>query len=733
MSSRDLLIASPVTENTQLSVDHGLAGDSQFASLRSNKIGTQHLARLAVIYVRQSSARQVRENVESTQLQYNLSGLVAAHGWPDDQIITIDDDLGISGRSLEGRAGFQRLLAEISLGHVGIVMGIEMSRLARNCRDWHQLLELCAVFNSLLGDADGIYNPREHNDRLLLGLKGTMSEAELHILQGRLDAGRKNKARRGEYFAQVPIGYVRTRDGVALEPDQQARDVVQLLFDKFAELGSANAVLRYFHEHQIQIGMRKNNGPQPDDLTWHDACRSTILHVLHHPMYAGTYVFGRNKSVSVATADGRRKTARRRVTSEEWPVLIHDHVPAWISWEQWEKNQKKLRQNSTKFGVGPSRGSSLVAGRVFCGKCGNRMAVHYRDANPYFSCCLANMSHGEPRCQSFNGRWLEPLVADLVLQALEPASIELSLKATESLEAERDRLDRHHRQSLERATYEADLARRRYQEVDPSNRLVASELERGWEAALKVQSRSEEALNRFRQQSPMELTDEERSSITAMANDVRSLWNSESTENIERQNLVRVLVDRIEVDAVTGTERLLITIHWSGGFTSHHESRRRVQSFDDLEDSKALISRAQELYNAGYPREALAGQLNVEGYRPAKNDTFTKTSIGALMLTLRRRCLIGERPDLSTGFWRANALSAELGLSRSTLTHWRHQSWVQTTQVGNRWIYWADVNELARLRRLAAHPPSGSTPTPGNLTTPVSAMPEILTENRVEQ
>ena len=299
--------------------------------LRSSKVETRHLAKLAIVYVRQSSARQVRENIESTQLQYDLVNRALAYGWSNDRIETIDDDLGVSGRSLEGRTGFQRLLAEISLGHVGLVMGIEMSRLARNCRDWHQLLELCAVFDSLLGDADGIYNPREHNDRLLLGLKGTMSEAELHILRGRLEAGRKNKARRGEYFCQAPIGYIRTQGGVAFEPDEQARGVVQLLFGKFEEIGSASGVLRFFQRERILIGIRENNGLQRDDLKWRPAKRSTLQHVLHHPIYAGAYVFGRLKTVPSERVPGKPTSGRRLVTRDEWEVCIPDKLPAYIS------------------------------------------------------------------------------------------------------------------------------------------------------------------------------------------------------------------------------------------------------------------------------------------------------------------------------------------------------------------------------------------------------------------
>jgi DNA invertase Pin-like site-specific DNA recombinase len=688
-----------------------------------SKIDTQHLARLAVVYVRQSSARQVRENVESTQLQYDLARLAESYGWPDSCIEIIDDDLGVSGRSLEGRSGFRRLLAEISLEHVGIVMGIEMSRLARNCRDWHQLLELCAVFGTLLGDADGIYNPREHNDRLLLGLKGTMSEAELHVLRSRLDAGKKNKAKRGEYVGEAPLGYVRTRDGVELEPDVQAQGVVRLLFDKFAELGSAHAVLKFFHKEGVRIGRRFPNGPRPGEMTWRRANRSTILYVLRHPIYAGAYVYGRSKCLTARGSKETRRTVQRRVGRDEWEVLIRDKVPAYITWEQWERNQLKLRENSTRFGCGVSRGASILAGRVVCGKCGASMSVHYRDGTPKFDCRLANLQFGENDCQSLNGRWLEPLIEELVLRAFEPASLQLSLNAADDIEKDRVSLETHHKQSLERAAYNADLARRRYEEVDPGNRLVAAELEKRWEAALVIQRKSEEALNRFRQETPTTLTQEEREKITTLANNFRSLWSNETTSSKDRQDLVRILIERIVVEVVDGTERLSVTVHWAGGYISRHETRRTVSTFDELEDSEALFRRTQKLYNSGCPRSELIRCLNDEGFRPARKSQFTETSINALMLVLRRKGMIRARPEVAKPFWKSKELSKALGIKPSTLTGWRRRGWVQAKKLGRRWIYWANDVDLPRLKRLAAHPPSGSTPTPDELTAPTATMP----------
>ena len=691
---------------------------------RSGKIATRHLTRTAIVYVRQSSTRQVKENVESTRLQYDLVNRAQAFGWPREQIEIVDDDLGVSGQSLEGRKGFQRLLAEISLGHVGIVLGIEMSRLARNCRDWHQLLELCAVFDSLLGDADGIYNPREHNDRLLLGLKGTMSEAELHILRGRLDAGRRNKASRGEFFCQAPIGYVRTDVGVAFDPDEQARHAVQLLFARFEELGSVSAVVKFFREEGIRLGVRPIHGTDRGLLVWRAASRSNVTRILHQPTYAGAYVFPLSLTDPTRRVPGKPSSGRRAATPDEWQVLLHDKLPAYITWGQWERNQRRLKDNSTSFGSGPPRGASLLAGRITCGKCGARMPVSYVGRKkPYFTCCAARMEFGGPLCQSFEASSLESLIAQLVLTALKPASVELSLEAAASIQQERERLEKHHLQSIQRAAYEANLARRRYEEVDPSNQLVAAELETRWEMLLQAQRKAEEALHRFRQETPTALTADQRRAVLELANDFSRLWNSETTTDIDRQVIVRSVIQDIVVDVVDNTERLAVAVHWAGGFESQHETRRHVQSFDRLDAAEQIAKRIQEMYDEGRPLLDIAKQLNHEGYRPAKGREFTKTSMGALCRMLRCKGVIADAPNIQPHYWRAGKLCDALDIKKPTLSGWRRRGWVQVRQVGSRWIYWADAPELQRLRKLAAHPASGSTPTPADLTTPASRMP----------
>ena len=692
--------------------------------LPSSKISTTHLSRHAVVYVRQSSSRQVRENIESTQLQYALVERAKAYGWPVSQVITIDDDLGVSGQSLEGRHGFQRLLAEISLGHVGIVFGIEMSRLARNCKDWHHLLELCGVFGSLLGDADGIYNPREHNDRLLLGLKGTMSEAELHILRGRLNEGIRNKAARGEYFCQLPVGYVRTHNSVALDPDEQVRSVVKLVFDKFSELGSVNAVLQYCHREGIEIGIRPVNGPRLNPVQIRPMNRTLIVNMIHHPIYAGAYVYGRKKFDPSQKLAGKPQSGRKRLGPEQWMVFIPDKLPSYITLEQWERNRKRLRENSTRFHSGPSRGASILAGRIVCGKCGLHMFVHYgHNGTPHFSCCQRRMSYGGAICQSFTAGYLEKLIETQVLKAIEPASIDMSLKAIDQIETERSRLETHHTQTVQRAAYDAMIARRRFEEVDPGNRLVAAELEREWENRLQVQRKSEEMLNRFRNEKPVRLTPAERNRIETMSKDFGQLWESSTTTMIDRQEITRTLIEKIRVEVINDSEHLAVVIDWAGGFTSHHQSWRSLQVFDQLENSERLATRVKELYNGGYPLAEIAAVLNQEGFKSARGRFFTKSATSALCAMLRKRGMIERTPSLSQNIWRASRLAEELGIAKPTLTTWRYKGWVQSRKIGTRWLYWVDASEMERLRKIVNQPGNGSIKMPKELTTPVSKMP----------
>lgn len=709
------------------------------AAWLSSKVQGRHLDRLAVVYVRQSSAKQVTENRESTEMQYRLGDRAVALGWSASRVLVIDDDLGQSGQSILGRPGFQRLLAEVGLDHVGVILGLEMSRLARSCRDWHQLLELCAAFGTLLGDADGVYDPCDYNDRLLLGLKGTMSEAELHVLQGRLTAGQRNKARRGELFSHAPIGYVRLREGgLQREPDEQARGVVQLIFDKFAQLGSASAVLHYLKEHAILVGVRPHRGIERDQLVWRRPNRATLLGMLHHPVYAGAYVYGRRMTNPRKRVPGRRGSGRAWAPADQWDVLLRDQLPAYILWEQFQANQVRLRENSTKYGRGAALGGgSLLSGIVTCGRCGKHMSVSYADrSKARFTCDAARNQWGEPQCQALTARPLETLVVRQLLLALEPASLELSLAAAERIEGERKRLERHHQQNVERAAHEAERAWRQYTQVEPEHRLVVRELERRWETMLAGQRAAEEALDQFRREQPTRLSDAERQRIGELATNVPALWQAETSAQSDRQAIVRQLVERVEVTVINGTERVDVAICWAGGYKSQHEIRRAVSSYRRLAEGQRVLERVSELKQQGMPHAEVARCLNAERFRAPRGDHFTVPMVTFLCHRSRQAGLLpalsatqrnGEITDKPTtgplDFWRGASLSQRLNLPATTLNTWRRRGWVHARDCGGHWMYWVDAAELNRLRKLQHYPRQRLHAVPRELTTPVGKPP----------
>ncbi len=401
---------------------------------RPEKIHRRHLERTAAVYIRQSSMQQVHRNQESTRIQYGLVEVAEKLGWPRDAITVIDDDLGLSGASVAGRVGFQRLLAEIALDHVGLIVGVEMSRLARSNKDWHQLLELCARFGTLIADLDGLYDPSRYNDRLLLGLKGTMSEAELHILRQRLIAGKLHKARRGELGMPVPTGYLRQRSGeVIVDPDEEVQLAVRAVFEEFERIGTVHGVLRALVGQSIQIGVRRRVRPEIGKLEWHRPHRGMVMGILRNPIYAGAYVYGRRQADPRRQQPGRPGTGRSPLLApEQWQVCLHDRLPAYISWKQYERNRMRMKTNARKASASraPRTGSALLGGLVMCGRCGLRMTVQYgksRNGRRYarYSCCQAAARRGEPVCSSLVVWPLDALVAELTLRGLEPAALQV--------------------------------------------------------------------------------------------------------------------------------------------------------------------------------------------------------------------------------------------------------------------------------------------------------------------
>jgi DNA invertase Pin-like site-specific DNA recombinase len=705
----------------------------------SPKLQSWHLSRRAVVYVRQSTPQQVAEHRESTERQYALADRAVMLGWPRGRVLVIDEDQGHSGQSAEGRPGFQRLLAEVGLDHVGLILGLEMSRLARSCKDWHQLLELCAIFRTLLADQDGLYDPTDFNDRLLLGLKGTMSEAELHILKGRMYQGRMNKARRGELLVHAPIGYVQSPEGnFVLDPDEQAQAVVRLVFAEYSRQGTLYALLRYLARQGVRLPVRPLSGPHRGQLEWHRPCRETLQSLLHHPIYAGAYRYAHRRKDPRKALPGKPQSGRRANDADS-RILIRDRFPAYISWEQYEEIQERLAQNQSRAKAqgAPRRGPSLLGGLVYCGRCGQRLMVTYSGrANRLRYQCARNMQHyGEPLCLGVTGHDLEDFVAQRVLKVLQPASLELSLRAGDDLEQERQRLEEHWRQRLERAAQQADRAGRQYHAVEPENRLVARTLERQWEDALREQEQLALDYETFQRDRPLRLTDEQRTLVRQLAQDLPALWQAAETTPQDRQQIVRMLLDRIDVNIEEDSERMEVTLHWAGGFISHHQHVRTVTSYAQLSYLDDLVKRIVALREPGktLARKTLAQvaeQLNREEFRPPKaRSTFNAAMLSRILLQQgvhrRRSEAMPGSPHLGPGEWWLRELARHLGMPHATLTHWRKSGWVHARKVeniaGGRWIVWADEPEIGRLHRLRSAPQTRSKPSrsyPAELTTP---------------
>jgi DNA invertase Pin-like site-specific DNA recombinase len=682
----------------------------QTRQVESPKISDAHRAKLAVVYVRQSTPQQVIENRESLARQYALANHARSLGWTTERVLVIDEDLGLSGRTADMRLGFQRLLAEVSMDHVGLVLGLEMSRLSRSCKDWHHLLEVCAIFGALLADQDGIYDPSDPNDRLLLGLKGQISELELHTIRSRLVRGKLNKARRGELFINAPTGYVKTpAGGLALDPDEQVRFVVRLLFDKFDELGTAHSVAGYMRQNHICLGVRPHTGPNRGNLEWRPALASTVHRILTHPVYAGTYAYGRTP----IEPKRRRRNGQpgiRHAPMAEWAVTLHDRLPAYISWQHYLRNVERLRQNRTTATTRGTahQGIALLSGLVFCGRCGRRKIVLYgKKSRPRYE-CVTHLQPGESRiCPGISAAALDAAVGDRVLQALTPAGIELSLTAAEDIERERARLDSHWRAELDRTGYEAHLAERSYRAVDPGNRLVARTLEQRWEESLRRERETREGYDRFRRELPRRLSPEDLERIRALAADIPSLWSATDTTVADRKEIVRALVERVTVTVHGNTEQAVLRVDWIGGTSIEHALRRPISRYERLRDFPRMRSLVVAGVAAGQTAEEIANCLNREGFRPPSYRVDRFTPELARVLVYRLGLSPRRRPAelLSADEWWGRDLADELGLSYNRLKDWVTKGYVHVRRVGDRGhlVIWADAEERVRLCRLRDH------------------------------
>jgi DNA invertase Pin-like site-specific DNA recombinase len=594
-------------------------------------ITTAHHERMAYVYVRQSTLWQVSEHQESTERQYRLRERALELGWPPTAIEVIDEDQGRSGSSATARTGFRRLVTEVGLGQVGMVLMLEASRLARNSSDWHQLIELCGLSHTLLADESTVYDPRDPNDRLLLGVKGTLSEAELFTLRTRLHEGRWNKARKGLLQFPLPVGFVQAPDGTwELDPDQQVRERLAYLFEAFRRLGVARQVVRELKHHGLDLPTRVVSKGTYGTLVWKRPTLSAVVRILENPAYAGAYVYGRWEYRADARSPKTGKARARLRPRDQWPVLIQSHHPAYVSWEEYMQTQEQLRQNWQRDGSrGVARqGTALLQGIVWCGHCGRKMGVQHHAAT--YICQLGHQQDGEDRiCQSMTARPVDAAVVQAFLEAVSPVGVEVAVRVLAHVEQQLQDLRRQWELQLEQARYEARLAQRKYDAVDPDNRLVAAELERRWNAQLTRVAELEQAYAKAEQEASFTLTPEERAAMQTLAGDLSAIWQAETTTQAERKQLLRLAIESVQLNGVNRPGWIEIQIRWRSGVVTRMEAKRTQPGEGSLKTPEQAVARIHELV-AELSYAQIAEDLNAEGWRTAFGRPFTSQHVGYL-------------------------------------------------------------------------------------------------------
>src|SRR5262245_17523335 len=540
--------------------------------MNNAKIHGTHLERKACVYVRQSTYMQVIHHQESTELQYNLEGRAAALGWPRAAIEIIDEDQGRSGSTAEHRSGFQRLMMEVSMGKVGIVLMLDASRLARNNSDWYRLIEICGLSRTLIADGGAVYDPREPNDRLLLGVKGTLSEAELFTPRTRLHEGRWNKAKKGRLKTRLPVGYVLDSDGNwELDPDTQVCERLHYIFETFRRVGVARRVVRELKRQGLEVPMRLTTKEGYGTLVWKAPTLGIIIRILSKPAYTGAYAYGQRSYTGNPRSKKSGKAIGRQLPIDEWPVCIHDHHPAFISWEEYVKNRKQLRQNwNREVSAGaPREGAAMLQGIVYCGVCGHKMSTHHRvlaeGRSPSYICQRGYAEGDQHACQSMTSRPVDAGVVAAFLEAISPVQLEVATRVMNRVEETIAAQRRQWELQLEQARYEARAAQRKYDTVDAENRLVAAELERRWNEKLERVARLEQAYEKAEQELKWNMTEEERASIRELSEDIPAIWAAETTTNSERKQLLRFAIETVQLDGVTRPGQIEVQIHWRSG------------------------------------------------------------------------------------------------------------------------------------------------------------------------
>jgi DNA invertase Pin-like site-specific DNA recombinase len=677
------------------------------------KIRPDHLDRLAQVYVRQSTMIQVRENTASTARQYDLAGRARDLGWLPERIQVIDQDQGHSGASTAGRDGFQHLVAQVGLGRTGAVLSLEASRLARSCSDWYRLIEICALTSTLVIDEDGVYDPTQYSDRLLLGFLGTMSEAELHLIRSRLLGGKLKKASDGQLRFRPPTGLVYDLERrIVFDPDEQVQQAVRLIFDLFDHLPSALAVVKHFADHHLQCPTRFWGGSRHGQVIWRPLSHARVLGILHNPEYAGAYVYGRTKTrvLCLPGEEPKIKGRTRQVRSEHWPFLIPGHHPGYITWDQFQRNQRRLDDNRTMpdqdHRGAPREGCALLQGIVRCGRCGRRMSVRYINnaSTPSYECNSAHTRFAGKTCQSIRGDEINAAVARALLEAMQPAQLEVSMAAFDQVAAQARQLDRQWQLTLERARYEAELARRRFVAVEPENRLVARTLEREWNEKLAEIERMERD-ETLRPQLASRLVDPaERRRVLALAQDVSKVWHAPTTPQSARKQLLGYLIK--DVTLTRGETIIHVAIRWQTEACTVLEVPRPKRSYEVRRTDPAVVVRVKVLALEHTDRE-IAALLDQEGFRSGTGSRFTQNIVAQLRYSYSIKSGCPEAPSACAGDYRADGrcsakTAAEmLNVNVSTIADWCHSGTLDGIQSAPYAPWWIKLTPeiVARLRK----------------------------------
>ncbi|MEK1945792.1 MAG: recombinase family protein [Ensifer adhaerens] len=690
---------------------------SQFDSA-DERLSNAHRSKTAYIYVRQSSAGQVRHHQESTQLQYRLVDRAIGLGWPRERVCVIDDDLGKSGSGNTERLGFQKLIAEIGLGQAGLVISFDASRLARNNRDWHQLLDLCSLFGVLIADGERLYDPCAYHDRLLLGLSGIMSEAELHQIKQRLHRGERQKAARGELKLSIPAGLARDAcDAITLHPDEEVQARLALVFSKFRELGSARAVMRYLKAKGLPLPVRPLRGPAPHAIIWREASSPRVLSILHNPAYAGAYVYGQRQQESGRIRQGSHCRKSSKVSIEDWEVCLQAAHPGYISWEEFMENQKRLTNNVNRYEAGhrgaPRKGAALLQGIAVCGRCGRQMSVRYtgpEGSYPVYTCRADRDQDAGPLCQEVRALPVDAQVQHILLNALAPDSIAIAIAALGELQAETHQLERQWSLRRQRARYDAERARRQYDAVEPENRLVARSLERVWEEKLRAAEAIERDYERWRRDDPLVLSDQDRQALHMMGEDLPRIWHAPTTTWPERKNILRLIIRQVILDQKCLPGKVWFKIIWQSEATSEHQLQRHVRAYADYSDEERLRRRVTALNADGKMDKEIAAILSSEGFTSAHGGAFT----GGNVHVLRKRWAIktvkingtgsnpSQWPDAS---YSVQGAAERLGVTQQTIFKYLARGLINGRQLvkGQPWQICLSDEQIAGLRAQLQH------------------------------